>query len=144
MQVRMKGECLSPGMEYAYHTCLSSQPLMVMTKAVKHTPYCLKQQRIQYLRLIQTQLVKGIRKGKDYMKIRDRQEFFFSCLYPFFPVISLAFRAMPVPAAIIADRKQSTVCTTINMTTRLLGSATPDCIKSAYLPCIKTAAMLHY
>jgi hypothetical protein len=70
--------------------------------------------------VIQAQLVKGIRKGKDYMKIRDRQEFFFSCLYPFFPFISLAFRAMTVLAAVIADAKQSAVYTAINMTSYLL------------------------
>jgi hypothetical protein len=39
------------------------------------------------------------------MEIWYRQQFFFSCLYPLFTVFALAFRAMAVTTAIVADAK---------------------------------------
>jgi hypothetical protein len=37
------------------------------------------------------------------MEVRYRQEFFFTGLYPVFPLLTLALRAMTITAAVIAD-----------------------------------------
>jgi hypothetical protein len=86
-----------------------------MTKAVEHTPGDFEQQVIQNLRLIEAQLVKSIRQCKDNMKIRYRQKFLLSCLYPLLPSSTLALRTMPVPATIEAYTHMSATGAAIYM-----------------------------
>ncbi|GAL87403.1 hypothetical protein MYP_4633 [Sporocytophaga myxococcoides] len=52
---------------------------------------------------MQGKSIKFFRQREYYMKVRYRQELLFPCLYPLFPFVALAFRAMPVSAAVVAD-----------------------------------------
>src|SRR5215212_4046211 len=103
MKMRMKRKGLSPCVQYGYYACLWAQPLVVFAKGVYHTPCCFKQQVVKHSRFMHAKLIERIRKGKNYMKVWYRQKFFLSCLYPFFALFTLTFRAMTVTAAIIAD-----------------------------------------
>lgn len=140
MQVRVQGHCLSPGMQYADHTRLRTQPFMVMPKAVQHTPGGLEQQVVHQLRLVHTQLVERIGQCKHYMKIRNRQKLFVSGLYPLLTFRSLAFGTMPVSTAIIADTDVAATAAAIYVAAQCCGAATPYCIEGAPLPGIETAA----
>ena len=61
-------------------------------------------------------LVKCIGQRKYNMEVGYRQQFFISCLYPLFALLTLAFGAMPVTATIIAYAQQTTRRTAIYMT----------------------------
>jgi len=63
------------------------------------------------------------RQCKDQVEVFDREQVVLSLLYPFFPLLSLALRTMPVSAAIVADAHCATGSTPIYMTSHGSSSA---------------------
>src|SRR5678815_5033738 len=114
-----------------------------MPKAVKYAPCCFKQQGIKYIRLKQTELVSGVRQCEHNMEVGHRQQFVFPCLYPCFPLSTLAFGAMTITATIIADAQMATGGTSIGMAAQRCGTTTAYSIQGTKLPCIILCTMLH-
>jgi hypothetical protein len=67
------------------------------------------------------------------MIIGARQEVLFAFLDPFFLFVSLALRAMPVTAGVIADGKISATVARINMTTQGRSPAVGQCPQCLFL-----------
>jgi len=57
------------------------------------------------------------------MIVRAGQQVCLSLHYPLFPLMPLAFRAMAVPATIVADADSATLITGIHMTAKRSSSA---------------------
>lgn len=54
VQVRIQGHRLPPGVKDSYHSCLRTQPSMVMAKSVEHMPRTLKEYLIDFSIHMQT------------------------------------------------------------------------------------------
>ena len=67
---------------------------------------------------MQCQGVQLLWQGKHYMIVRAWQQVCLPLIYPLFPLMPLALRAMPVPATVIADADSATFITGVHMTAK--------------------------
>ena len=67
---------------------------------------------------MQGKYIKRIWQCEYYMKIRHRQKVCCALLYPFFTLVSLAFRAVSVAAAVVADFYYTTTIAYIYVSTQ--------------------------
>ena len=75
---------------------------------------------------------------KKLSKIRHRQEFRASSLYPNFSFITLTLRTMPIAARVVAYSEITTTIASIDMTTQLGCSAFFNGVKRAELPSVQS------
>lgn len=109
----MKAQVLSPGVQHGYHTHLYT---LLPAKLMDGLPCGIEQSSIHRFGLVQSKEVQLTGKREHYMIVGTGQQFLLPLLYPFPAFMSLAFRAVPVTAAIIADMYYATLRAYIHMT----------------------------
>ena len=101
MQMRVKAQVLSPGVQYRHHARFGMK--FCKGKLCYRLPYTPEQQVIHHYRLMDKQPVQQIGNRKYHMKIRNRQQILFAILDPCFTLDILAFGTMAIAAGIVAD-----------------------------------------
>ena len=82
------------------------------------------------------QLVELQGKCKYHMKVRYGEKLPLPCRYPVFPFVSLAFGAVAVAAAVVADLQSAATGAGIYMAAHVRGAAAHQGAKCAQLPSI--------
>jgi hypothetical protein len=113
VQMRVKAQVLPPGMQHGYHAHLYT---LLPAKLMDGLPCGTEQSIIHLFGLVQSKGVQLTGQREHYMIVGAGQQFLLPLLYPLFPLVPLAFRAMPVTAAIVADMYYAALCTCVHMT----------------------------
>lgn len=122
VQVWVKAQVLSPGVQYGYHAHGYS---FVFAKSFQGLPRCIKEGTVHRFGMFQGELVQHIWQSKHHMEIRYWQKLGFSGPYPIFPVFAMAFGAVPVTAGVIADGDIAAAIAGIDMSAQRSSPAHP-------------------
>jgi hypothetical protein len=113
MNMRMKGEILTPGMQQGYHTGFS------MELCKRELSYCFpctgKQYVVKNDRMLKKQAIEFIRNRKNHMKVWYRQQILLAVFNPGFTVSILALGTMTVTAGVVTDADMPALITFVNM-----------------------------
>jgi hypothetical protein len=140
MKVRVKREILAPGMQHSNHSRLSSQVSGILGKALHHRPGSTEEQAINLSRRIQAEGVDLLWQSEHHVKIWHRQKLTFPCLYPCLSLLTLALRAVPVPATVVAYRQIATTIALVHMATKVSSPAFAKGMQGTFLPAIAAVA----
>ena len=96
VQVRMRREGLSPGVEQAKESELGVE--LTFSDIEQRAGDRLKEQVIHQTLVMEHERVKLVREREDRMEVRDRQEFVGAFFNPLLGLAALALRTVPVAA----------------------------------------------
>ena len=103
VDMRMKVEILSPGMQYGSDSGCCTKIFPVRTQLQYGFGCSLKQQCVQDALVAEKNRIQLSRDSKDNMEIGDIQKMLPLLLDPLFFCNCLAFRAVTIPAGIVGD-----------------------------------------
>jgi hypothetical protein len=130
-------------MQNGDHTGLGTQVIGVFCKAVYSLPCCLEKAVIDGLGLIHCQLIQRVRQREHYVEVGYGKQLGLPVSQPLFPVFTLAFWAVPIAAAVIADPCISAFGTGIQMPSQVGGATTSECRKGAQLPAVDVRVVFY-
>jgi len=113
MNMRVKAQILSPGMQYGYHARFCMQ---ISVRELSYSFPCAgKQQVIKICRLVNKQTIEFIRYSKNHMKVWDRKQILLAVFHPCFSLSVLALGTMTVPARVVTNADMTALIAFINM-----------------------------
>src|ERR1035438_7061992 len=103
MQMRVMKQVLSPRMKHGEESDLSAEMLRIAGNGVERLRGGAEQNVVNHFPVVKRDLGDLLRHSEDHVEVFDRQQLSLSCFDPFGPRQRLAFRAMAVPARVVAD-----------------------------------------
>jgi len=113
MDMRVKTQILSPGMQYGHHARFCMQ--LCVRELSNCFPYTGKQYVIKICRMLKKQTIEFIRYCKHNMKVWDRKKVLLAVLNPCFPLGILALGTMTVTARVVTNADMTTLIASVNM-----------------------------
>ena len=103
MNMRMKREILSPGVQDAGEPNLSAEPFRIRGNLQHGGGTGAEQQAIEKSWVVQAEPIQFVRHSKDNVEVWNFEKIFFAGVYPALTRLRLALGAMPIPAGIIGN-----------------------------------------
>ena len=122
MQMRMVKKRLAPGMEHREESDLRAQMLGVGRNGAQRLGGSPEQNVVDALLVLQGNGGDGLRYGEDHMKVLGVEKLGSTVFQPLGASQRLAFWAVAVPAAVVADALMVTAIAALNMTTECRSS----------------------
>ena len=113
MNMRVKTQILSPGMQYGHHARFCMQ--LRVRELSKSLPCAGKKQVIKICRMLKKQAIEHVRYRKNNMKIWYREKILFAVLNPCFTLSILALGTMTVTARVVTNADMTALIAFINM-----------------------------
>ncbi len=90
-------------MQNADHTRVSTEMFLILSKGSDYTPDGVKEETINFGRLIQTELIELLGQSEYDMEVSHGQKISFTGHYPSFALDLLALGAMAISARVVRD-----------------------------------------
>lgn len=126
MDMRMMGQCLSPGMQDDEKPDLGAKMLWIGGERRECLGCRTHQQRINQRLVLESDLRSAWGQSEDHMEIWNWQQFALPRVQPSLPGCCLALRAVSVTAAIISDTGRAAGFACLDMTAENGGAANLD------------------
>ena len=126
MDMRMMGECLSPGVKHSEEPDLGTEMAGIGGERHDGVRRASHQQGVDGGLVLEGDLSRRRRQGEDNVKVRHRQKIGLACGEPVVTRGGLALRTMPVAAGVVGNADCAAVATSFDMSAQRGGPAKLD------------------